>query len=158
MIKITLFAFGTLSEKGFRDMANEYKKRLGNSFQEIEIKETKLSQQPSDSEIHKALEEEADRLLPLLAKKNSVVALCVEGSQSTSPELASFLEGEANRGVSEICFIIGSSYGLSDRVKAIATKKLSLSKLTMPHQLARVVLMEALYRSIEIQKGSKYHK
>lgn len=158
MIKVSVYAFGSLSEKGFREAADEYKRRLGANFREVELKDCRTPQNPSETEIAKALSEEADRLIPLLPKKAYLVAMCVEGKQVSSPELSELFDKAANNGYSEICFIIGSSYGLADKVKAMADFRLSLSKLTMPHQLARVVLFEAIYRSSEILKGSKYHK
>ena len=157
MLKLTLIAFGTLSEPYFREAADTYKKRLGSAFTEIELKETKLPKEPSPADIAKALDEEADRALAAIPKRARVVAMCVEGREYDSPELAAILESAAGS-VSEVCFVIGSSYGLSPRVKAAADVRLSLSRLTMPHQLARVVLMEALYRAEEIRRGSKYHK
>ena len=96
-------------------------------------------------------------MLSAIPKRCCVVALCVEGKELTSPELAAYME-KAELSCGEICFLIGSSYGLAEKVKEKANLRLSLSKLTMPHQLARVVLAEALYRSTEIIKGSKYHK
>jgi len=156
-LKLTVIAFGTLSESFFRDAFAEYQKRLGPQFSLVQLKETKLSREPSQSEIDKALAEEADRILSAVPKRAAIVALCVEGKELTSPELAAYMEKAAMNG-GEICFLIGSSYGLSEKVKEKAALRLSLSKLTMPHQLARVVLAEALYRSTEIIKGSKYHK
>ena len=112
----------------------------------------------ADAEIAAALEAEADKILAEISPRSVTVALCVEGKQLTSPELAEFVDRKATDGASGINFIIGSSYGLSPRVKAAADLKLSMSKLTFPHQLARVMLYEAVYRAGEINKGTKYHK
>lgn len=158
MLKITVIAFGTLSESYFREAADTYKKRLGAAFTEIELKETKLPREPSATDIAKALEDEADRMLAAIPKRARVVAMCVEGKEYSSPELSAMLESAAAGGTAEVCFLIGSSYGLSPRVKAAADVRLSLSRLTMPHQLARVVLLEAIYRAEEIRRGTKYHK
>ena len=158
MLKITVIAFGTLSESYFREAADTYKKRLGAGCTEIELKETKLPREPSAADIAKALEDEADRMLAAIPKRARVVAMCVEGKEYSSPELSAMLESAAASGTAEVCFLIGSSYGLSPRVKAAADVRLSLSRLTMPHQLARVVLFEAIYRAEEIRRGTKYHK
>lgn len=160
MLKVTVIATGTLSEPYWRGACEEYKKRLSGSvaLNEIQLKEEKLPQNPSESEIRKALETEADAVIAKIPKKAYVVPLCIEGKQFSSEELARKIEDAEIRGKSDICFIIGSSYGLSDRVKALADLKLSMSALTFPHQLARVMLYETVYRCFSIIGGGKYHK
>ncbi len=160
MLKLNFIVLGALSEPHWRDACEEYKKRLSAAFKvsEIQLKEEKLPKNPSDAEIAAALEAEADKILAEISPRSVTVALCVEGKQLTSPELAEFVDRKATDGASGINFIIGSSYGLSPRVKAAADLKLSMSKLTFPHQLARVMLYEAVYRAGEINKGTKYHK
>ena len=158
MINVQILAFGTLSEPFFRDAAGEYIRRLGGSLTVTELKEVRLPKEPSEGEIRRALEEEADRMLAAVPPRSYTVALCVEGRELSSPELADVMERAADGGARQVCFLIGSSYGLSPRVKEAAALRLSLSRLTMPHQLARVVLCEAVYRSGEILRGSKYHK
>ncbi len=160
MLKIKFIVLGTLNESHWRDACEEYKKRLSASCRvtEVQLKEEKVPKNPSDGEITAALEAEADRILGEISPRSVTVAMCVEGKQLTSPELAEFIDRKATEGASEINFIIGSSHGLSPRVKAAAGMRLSMSKLTFPHQLARVMLYEAVYRAQEINKGTKYHK
>ena len=100
----------------------------------------------------------ADKILAQIPQRAYVIALCIEGKQLASEELAALLDSKATEGYSDICFIIGSSHGLSDRVKKAANQRMSMSKLTFPHQLARVMLFEAVYRAGEINRGTKYHK
>ena len=112
---------------------------------------------PSDKDIKKALAEEAKIILSHMPDRAYKIAMCVEGKQFSSEELAARID--AAFGVSsEICFVIGSSHGLADEVKAAADLRLSVSKLTFPHQLMRVVLLECVYRCMSIIKGTKYHK
>ncbi|MBE6592698.1 MAG: 23S rRNA (pseudouridine(1915)-N(3))-methyltransferase RlmH [Ruminococcaceae bacterium] len=159
MLNVKFITLGTLKEAYLRDAAAEYEKRLGGfcRFESIQLKEERLSDDPSDNEIKSALEKEGDKILSLIPARAYVVAMCVEGKQLSSPELADKLD-EISARTSDICFIIGSSFGLSDTVKQRADLKLSVSKLTFPHQLMRVILLEAVYRAFNIQKGTKYHK
>ena len=159
MLNVKFITLGTLKEAYLRDAAAEYEKRLGGfcRFEGVQLKEERLSDDPSDSEIKSALEKESEKILSLVPSRAYVVAMCVEGKQLSSPELADKLE-EISARTSDVCFIIGSSFGLSDTVKQRADLKLSVSKLTFPHQLMRVILLEAVYRAFNIQKGTKYHK
>lgn len=159
MLHIRLIATGSLKEPYWRDALAEYKKRL-NAFAKIEIielKECRLPDNPSPTEIATALEKEADAVLEALLPRSYVMALCVEGKQLSSEELAANLSGVmSNQGA--LSLIIGSSHGLAPRVKAKADYRLSVSKLTFPHQMMRVLLLETVYRSLSILHGSKYHK
>lgn len=159
MLGVSIITVGTLKEAYLRDAAAEYEKRLSAfcNLRRIELKEEKLSDSPSQGEIRKALASEGAKILASVPVRAYCVALCVEGKQLSSEELAEKLSAVANES-SEICFIIGSSYGLSDEVKARADLRLSVSKLTFPHQLMRVILLEAVYRGFNIQKGTRYHK
>ena len=159
MLNVKFITLGTLKEAYLRDAAAEYEKRLGAfcRFELVQLKEERLSDDPSESEIKNALAKESEKILALIPARAYVVAMCVEGKQLTSPELAEKLE-EISARTSDVCFIIGSSFGLSDTVKQRADLRLSVSKLTFPHQLMRVVLLEAVYRAFNIQKGTKYHK
>ena len=159
MINVRFITLGTLKEQYLRDAAAEYEKRLGAfcRFENIQLKEERLSDSPSQSEIKNALEREATKILEQIPPRAYCVAMCVEGKQLSSEELARSLES-ALVGTSDICFIIGSSFGLADTVKQRADMRLSVSKLTFPHQLMRVILLEAIYRAFNIQKGTKYHK
>ena len=159
MLNVKFITLGTLKEAYLRDAAAEYEKRLGAfcRFELVQLKEERLSDDPSDSEIKNALSKESEKILALIPARAYVVAMCVEGKQLTSPELADKLE-EISARTSDVCFIIGSSFGLSDTVKQRADLRLSVSKLTFPHQLMRVILLEAAYRAFNIQKGTRYHK
>ena len=165
MVKIKMICVGNLAESYFRDAAAEYKKRLGGycDFEEIRLKEAHMGRAasggvPTQGDINAALEKEADDILSKIPKRAMVVALCIEGKMLSSEQLAAEIDRRTAGGVSEFCFIIGSSHGLSDRVKKAADLRFSMSPLTFPHQLASVMLMEALYRAMDIIKGGKYHK
>ena len=160
MLKIKFIVMGSLNEKHWRDACDEYKKRLGGSFQvtEVQLKEVPTPKNPSDKDIAATLDREAQMIMENVSPRSCLVAMCVEGKQLSSPQLAEFVDSRATGGVSEICFVIGSSHGLSEKVKKAAALKLSMSALTFPHQLARVMLYEAVYRAGEIIKGSHYHK
>ncbi len=159
MLNVKLITLGTLKEPYLRDAALEYEKRLGAfcRFEHLQLKEEKLSENPSESEIKNALAKEGERILSLVPSRAYCIAMCVEGKQLSSEELAERFESISLE-ASELCFIIGSSFGLSDKVKQRADFRLSVSRLTFPHQLMRVVLLEAIYRAFNIQKGTKYHK
>ncbi len=160
MLNIKIIATGSLKESYLREACLEYKKRLGAwaKVEEIELKEEKLPENPSQSQIDLALQREAKAIFDKISTKTCVIAMCVEGKQLSSEELASRLEEIASSGKSEIAFIIGSSYGLDQGVKARADFKLSVSRLTFPHQLLRVILYETTYRALSIVNGTKYHK
>ena len=159
MANITLITVGTLKESYLSDAVAEYKKRLSlyARVDEVNIKEERIRNEDDSAEIARALDAEGERILSAIPKGSAVIALCVEGKQYDSPALAEIISKMADeRG--KITLIIGSSHGLSPSVKASADLRLSLSKLTFPHQLMRAVLMEALYRSFTIIAGKKYHK
>lgn len=159
MLRVKLITVGTLKEEYLRAAVAEYEKRLGAfcRFEQIQQKEERLPELPSQNEIKAALDKEALRILEEIPSTAFCIALCVEGKQLSSEELAACIE-DISMTKSEICLVIGSSYGLSNAVKQRADIRLSVSKLTFPHQLMRVILLEALYRAFNIQKGTKYHK
>jgi 23S rRNA (pseudouridine1915-N3)-methyltransferase len=159
MVNLKVIAVGNLKEKYLREACAEYEKRLcGFCRPEIvELKEARLSEDPSDGEIFSALEDEAERVLAAIPPRAFVVALAVEGQGMSSEKLAARLENEL-QSHSSLCFIIGSSHGMSERVKKAANMRLSLSELTFPHRLFRVMLLETIYRSFTIMKGTRYHK
>ena len=161
MINVKLICTGSLKESYLREAYAEYAKRLGGlcRFETVELKEHKLGDEPSGSEITAALDDEGKKILALLAAAPRAykIALCVEGKQYSSEELARQLE-DATQTHSEIFLIIGSSYGLAKSVKDACNLRLSVSKMTFPHQLMRVILLEAVYRAFNITKGTKYHK
>ena len=154
MKKINIITVGKLKEDFFVSACNEYQKRLSSDYKLniIEIPQTKLFENPGQKEIEKALRTEEEKILKYI-EKGIVVALCVEGKQKTSEEFAEILDTSE-----PITFIIGGSHGLSDAVKAKANIKLSFSKMTFPHRLFRVMLLEQIYRGVNILKGTPYHK
>ena len=159
MLNVKIICVGNLKESYLKEAAAEYIKRLS-AFCRLEIaelKEHKLPDAPSEVEISAALEEEADRILASVPSRAAVIALCVEGKQFSSEDLSKKLEDFATTH-GTVCLIIGSSHGLSPRVKSRADLRLSVSALTFPHQLMRVLLLEVLYRCLNIQKGTRYHK
>lgn len=159
MTTLTLITVGTLKEKYLVDAVAEYKKRLSQfaRVDEINIKEEKINNEDDPSEIARALDVEADKILGAMPKDAMKIALCVEGKAYDSPTLAKLI-GKMVDERGKIALVIGSSHGLSDRVKKECQTRLSVSALTFPHQLMRVILMEALYRSFTILAGKKYHK
>lgn len=156
---VRFITVGSLKESYLREAAAEYRKRLSGMcrVEEIELKETRLPEDPSETEIKRALAEEAKAILAAIPPRSYSVALCVEGKQMSSPDLSRKLEAVTAE-CGTLCFIIGSSHGLAPEVKAAAGMRLSVSELTFPHQLMRVILYEAVYRCYQIAKGSKYHK
>lgn len=160
MSKIKLIVMGQLTDRYYREAADEYIKRMSRTspVTEVELKCIKLSDEPSDGEIASALSKEADAILAEIPKRALVCAMCIEGKQLSSEELAEKIASAEGQGIGELCFIIGSSFGLDEKVKARADIRLSMSKMTFPHKLARVMLLEQLYRAGEINQGKKYHK
>ena len=158
MIAVTLYCIGSLKEKYWREACGEYEKRLGRfcRFSCVELEEYRLPAEPSPAQIQQGLEEEGKRILSRISPKETVAALCIEGKKLTSPQLGSLLEEQAMIG--PLALVIGGSYGLSPPVKERARLRLSMSDMTFPHQLARVMLLEQLYRGFMIQSGGKYHK
>lgn len=159
MIAVKVITVGGLKESYLREAVAEYEKRLGAlcRFSLVELKEERLPEDPSEREIAQALEKEAVRIREKIPQKAYAIAMCVEGKQLASEELAASFERIAMES-DEICLVIGSSYGLAESLKRDCRMRLSVSKLTFPHQLMRVILMEAVYRAFQIQKGTKYHK
>lgn len=154
-----IIALGNIKESYLREAVAEYIKRLG-AFARVELcelREARLPESPTRGQIDAALEDEAQRILAAIPPRAYAVALAIEGEQMSSEELAARIESVSQR-ASSICLIIGSSRGLSPRVKERADCKLSMSKMTFPHQLFRVMLLEAVYRAFNIIKGTKYHK
>ena len=160
MQKITLLCVGKLKEKFYLDACAEYQKRLTRhcKFELIELPEQRLPENPSEAEIAAALSKEADVIEERLPKGGVLVALCVEGKPMSSEQLSDTLSRYGAQGASQVTFLIGGSFGLSDRVKERADLRLSMSPMTFPHHLARVMLLEQIYRAYQIQSGTRYHK
>ena len=159
MIKITIIALGRLKEKYLSEAVKEYSKRLSRycSLDIVELEPQRLPDNPSEAEINMALEKEADMILKKIPNGSGGVTLCVEGKGMSSPVLAQKIKSSADMGKG-ITFIIGSSYGLSEKVKKSSEIRLSMSEMTFPHQLFRVMLLEQIYRGFKINEGSAYHK
>ena len=160
MFDITLIAMGKLKEKFYINAAAEYEKRMKGycNFKILEIPEVRLPDAPSPAEISAGLEKEADFILSKIPKGAWFCVLTPEGKLISSEALAEKMADVKNTGKSSACFLIGSSFGIAQRVKEKADFKLSMSPMTFPHHLARIMVLEQLYRSESIQAGSKYHK
>lgn len=160
MFEITLIAMGKLKEKFYLSAAAEYEKRMKGycQFRLLELPEVRLPENPSDAEIAAGLEKEADLIFAKVPKGAWLCVMTPEGKLLSSEALAEKLADVKLSGKSSACFIIGSSFGMSSRVKEKADFQLSMSPMTFPHHLARVMVLEQLYRAEAIQAGSKYHK
>lgn len=160
MIKINIIAVGKLKEKYLTAACDEYIKRLG-AFAKvnvIEIAEERCGDNPSNAEIQQVIQKEGERIISKIPKGSFVVPLCIEGTQFASDDYASKIQKAMIDGFGTITFIIGGSFGMSNDVKSLANLKLSFGKMTLPHQLMRVVLLEQTYRAFTIINNIKYHK
>ena len=160
MFDITLITVGKLKESFYLSAAQEYEKRLRGycNFKLLELPEVRLPDSPTPTEITNALNKEADLILQKIPKGAWFCVFTPEGKMLSSEGLADKLKSIKLAGKSCACFLIGSSFGMSDRIKAIADFKLSMSPMTFPHHLARIMVLEQLYRAESIQAGTKYHK
>ena len=160
MFNITLIAMGKLKEKFYISAAAEYEKRLKGycQFQLIELPEARLPDNPSSAEISAALEKEADNIIEKIPKKSWLCCLTPEGKMLSSEALAEKMRAVKLSGKNSACFLIGSSFGMAKRLKDMADLSISMSAMTFPHHLARVMVLEQLYRAESIQSGNKYHK
>lgn len=156
---VSVISVGTLKEDYLKDAVAEYKKRLSQyaKVEEISIKEERITDEDDGKAVLTALDAEGEKILSAIPKGALKVALCVEGKEYSSEGLAELVRN-ARDASGKIALIIGSSHGLADKVKCACDVRLSFSKLTFPHQLMRVILYEALYRSFTIIAGKKYHK
>ena len=157
-MQIHLITVGKLKEKWLRDAYAEYDKRLQRycRLTLTELPEARLSESPSDAEIAAALQQEGKAILH--SCRGKIITLCIEGKLRSSEKFAEMLDSAAVSGDSTVSFVIGSSFGLSDEVKKAADLRFSMSPMTFTHQIARVLLMEQLYRAFQISTGGKYHK
>lgn len=160
MFKITVIATGKLKEKFYLQAVEEYQKRLSATceFSLFELPEERLPEAPSPAQISAALKKEAEAVRAKIPKGAYLVVCTPEGKLLSSEDLADKLKGVKNMGKSSLCVLIGSSFGLDAELKQQADFKLSFSKMTFPHHLFRVMLLEQLYRAESIQAGSRYHK
>ncbi len=157
-MNVNLIVIGKLKEDYLRNACAEYIKRLSRfcTFELHELDECRLSDSPSEKEIAAALKKEAEQIKKYA--KGMIIPLCIEGKQLSSPELSGHISDAGVNGFSTVTFIIGSSFGLDPDIKAMGNLRLSMSKMTFPHQLARVMLLEQIYRAFQISGGGKYHK
>lgn len=157
MLGIDIICVGKLKEKFFVDAVNEYKKRMG-AYCKLNI--TELSEAPvaSREEALRTLATEAEKIREKIPKDAYVICMCIEGREVSSEELSEMISDLKCRGRSKLCFIIGGSFGLSEELKKSADARLSMSKMTFPHHLARVMVLEQIYRAFKIEEGSGYHK
>ena len=159
MLTVRILCVGKCKEKYWREACAEYGKRLSAfcRFEVLEVDEERLPERPSKAQIESGLEQEGKRLLQK-AGSTPIVALCIEGKELSSPQLAQYVERAAVNGASSLAFVIGGSWGLWEEVKRKASLRLSMSPMTFPHQLARVMLCEQIYRAFQIAHSGKYHK
>ena len=160
MQKVTIICTGKLKEKFYLDAAAEYAKRLSRfcTLTILELPEERLPESPSPAQIETALAREADAVRAKLPAGCLLIAMCVEGQERSSEALARYLAEAAARGAGHIVFLIGSSYGMHHSLKQQADLRLSMSPMTFPHHLLRVMLLEQIYRAYQINAGSRYHK
>ena len=160
MLKITILCVGKLKEKFYLSACEEYLKRLSAyaSVSVSELPELPMGDSASDAQIAGALEREAEEIIKKIPKGAYVIPMCVEGELLSSEDLAARISKVQVQGVSSLCFLIGGSNGLSDTVKRLGGLKLSMSRMTFPHHLARVMLLEQIYRAFQILQGGSYHK
>ena len=160
MQRVTILCVGKLKEKFYIDAAAEYVKRLQRycKLDVVELPEYRLPEEPSPAEIQKALQAEGAAIRERLPKGGAVVALCIEGKPCSSEELSRRMADFGVQGKTQITFLIGGSVGLSEDVKKLADWRLSMSPMTFPHHMARIMLLEQLYRAYQIAAGTKYHK
>lgn len=159
MISVSVICVGKLKEKYLKDGCEEYLKRLSAfaKTQVIEIPEERCGDDPSAAEIENVIEKEGERIAGKIPKGAAVIPLCIEGKELSSPEIAAEIQ-KMGLEHSKIAFVIGGSFGLSEKVKSLGRIRLSFGKITLPHQLARLVLLEQVYRAFSIINHSRYHK
>ncbi|MEG1994643.1 MAG: 23S rRNA (pseudouridine(1915)-N(3))-methyltransferase RlmH [Oscillospiraceae bacterium] len=160
MLTVNIICIGKLKEKYLVDGCNEYTKRLRAfcNINIIELSEYKVPDNPSQKEIENCIEKEGEKILSKITNGSFVVSMCIEGKILSSEELAERLKFAADNSFSTVNFVIGGSFGLSPKLKELSNLKLSMSRMTFPHQLARVMILEQIYRGFGINTNSKYHK
>ncbi len=160
VMNINIICVGKIKEKFFRDAIEEYSKRLSkySVIKVIEVSDEKTAENASDTEIQIIKDKEGERILKHISERDYVIALAILGKQMDSVEFSNYIENLGINGKSTISFIIGGSLGLSDMVLKRADYQISFSKMTFPHQLMRVVLLEQIYRAMRIMKNEPYHK
>lgn len=159
-MKIKVFAIGKIKEKYLKDGINEYLERIKpySQIEIIEVNDEPIVDNPHPSEIKKAIDTEGNRVLKLLKPNDYLIGLDLNKKEMTSPEFAEFLNKKFVSGGSNISFVIGGSYGLSDELKQRCNDSISLSKMTFLHQMTRLILLEQIYRAFKINRNETYHK
>ena len=159
-MNINIIAVGKIKENYLKDALDEYKKRLSRfcKLTITEVQDEPMSQNPNGKEIDAILKKEGEKITASIKNTDVLISLCVEGKQKTSEEFAKFFSDECVKGANTFTFVIGGSVGLSDEIKNMSNLKLSFSKMTFPHQLMRVVLLEQIYRCFKINANESYHK
>ncbi len=159
MLKIKIVSVGKLKEKALRELTAEYEKRLSRycNLSIVELSDLPLPENPSQGEIDTVLKKEGTQIEKHLSAKGLNIALCIEGARCSSPQFATQIAKEAQH-FSEMVFLIGSSHGIDEAIKQRCQRKLSMSEMTFPHNLARLMLLEQIYRSFKIIHGENYHK
>lgn len=160
MMNVQLIVLGKLKEKYMKDFSNEYEKRISGfcKLTVTELEPVRLSDNPSEKEIQNALKKETVLIKEKMLPNAFVFSMCIEGKELSSEELSRKIENIGISGQNNIVFIIGSSFGLSDEIKKDSGFRLSMSPMTFPHKLARIMLLEQIYRAFSISHGGKYHK
>lgn len=160
MQRVTVLCVGKLKEKFYLEAAAEYVKRLQRfcKLELVELPESRLPESPSPAEVQRALAAEAVAIRERLPRGGAVIALCIEGQPCSSVELSRRMEELAVAGKTQLTFLIGGSVGLDEGLKRQADWRLSMSPMTFPHHLARIMLLEQIYRAYQISAGTKYHK
>lgn len=160
MLRTDILCVGRIKEESVRDLIAEYSKRLGSytTLRILEVKDEKTPENCSESEKQKILQTEGERLAAYLEERSCKIVLAVEGKQMTSEAFAQYFQDQQNAAISHIQFLIGGSLGLDEALKAKADLELSFSKMTFPHQLMRVILLEQIYRAHKILRREPYHK
>ncbi len=159
-MKITILCVGKVKEKFYRDAIEEFSKRLSRycKLEIIEVSDEKTQEQASETEIRLIKDKEGERILKNIKEDSYVICLCIDGKQLDSVALSEKVDALTVGGISHICFVIGGSLGLSDAVIKRGDYHLSFSKMTFPHQLMRVILLEQVYRAFRILNNEPYHK
>jgi len=159
MLSVNIICVGKLKERYLREAIEEYSKRMQPlcRLSITELPEERIADDPSEAQIKAVIEAESDRIMSKIGRGDYVIAMCVEGKTLSSEELSQRIQS-VQLGSSTIDFIIGGSWGLSESLKARSDLKLSMGRMTFPHQLCRVMLLEQIYRAFQISRGTKYHK
>jgi len=160
VLSVHLICVGKLKEKFYLEACAEYRKRLSAycKLNLVELPEVKLPQNPTQGEIQAALEKESEAIRAKIPANSNVIALCVEGKTKSSEELAGLVRTFEQNSAKHLVFLIGGSYGMHPSIKKEAWVQLSMSPMTFPHHLARVMVLEQIYRAFKINEGSSYHK